>query len=216
MTPDHLERLARENSQTKLDRPTIRKKLFEAKAKGMTDPHACDYAGVSYQAFRNFVNKASVEAESAASRLRAGEKITPEQRRAIDFLERLQKTRAKFVQSHLDNVIEASRKASWPIRFKASAFLLAITDPAYSPRRRQELSGPGGGPVEVADHRQLRVQRLIERAAEHGLTLAETRSALLQAGILESDLPPELRGAGLIEAGEMIEAAGDFTPDSVD
>jgi hypothetical protein len=68
-----------------------------------------------------------------------------------EFSTEVRRAMAESKRTMLDIVRDiATQPDDLKVAFQAAKFRLAISDPRFTERYRQELSGPGGGPIEVS------------------------------------------------------------------
>lgn len=113
---------------SKLTEETIQR-LEQAIRMGATYAAACRYAGIGYSTFREWMN--------AGKRARRG--------RARELVERIERAEAEAQLGWLARIEQAINAGTW----QAAAWKLERRYPEAYGRRRVELSGPEGDPVQV-------------------------------------------------------------------
>lgn len=129
---------------------------------GLAYKHACMFAGVHYSTFNDWKNG---DFPNMPRGLSDAEKAEFRQLKD-DFNDMLMKAEGRGVYRNFQIINQAAANGDW----RASQFLLQARWPEeYGTKNRTELTGPGGGPVQV--------EQLLERAAaEAGLNLADLQA----------------------------------------
>ena len=125
-------------------------RLLEALRAGNYITSACQYAGISESTYHAWMKQAY------------SDDATPTQK---EFLESVTKARS---EAEVRNVMNIQKAATDPRYWTASAWWLERSFPERWGRRSHvtaELSGPAGGPIEVADTRKAVLDFLEQQAA---------------------------------------------------
>lgn len=102
----------------------VKKSFLKAIELGMSITAACDYAGMSPEAFYQYQRKA--ERDEAAGKTSRGSIY-------VKFINDFKKSRAKFKMRHIARITQASDDGSW----QASAWLLERRCPEEFAQRQQ-------------------------------------------------------------------------------
>ena len=113
--------------------------LLQCISAGAPITHACKAAGIAYRTYRDWYN--------------LGEKGDP---RYVDFYERAVKADGEFVTSCVALIHRAANK-----EWTAAAWLLERRYPKDF-GRRQEITGPDGGPLQVTDTGRDKILKLLK------------------------------------------------------
>lgn len=120
--------------------PTVTEKLFEGIKHGLSYSLACARAGVDYSTFRRWIEKGSQQASGEYH----------------DFCDELAAAEADGALVNVLRIKDASKK-DW----RAAAWLLEARHPDEYGRKRIEVTGKDGGPVESA------VEATVQAQVEH-------------------------------------------------
>jgi hypothetical protein len=148
----------------KLGRPTaltpeVHARIVEAVETGATYELAASYGGVSYVTLNNWRNRGQAELDRVANNPRAS--IRKNEQPFVDFFNAIKNAEGKAAMKWLQMIDDAM-----PENWQAAAWKLERRYPDdYG--RRTELTGKGGGPVEVdvSDARDAIQRRLAGLAA---------------------------------------------------
>lgn len=131
---------------TKLDED-VQRRYVEAIAKGMTYEHAAWYAGVSRQTVYSW----RVRAQEERERIEKGAKPRKAEAPFVAFLDEVECALGQALFDWLDTLDMAARDGDYDGTWQAHAWKLERRHPQdYGRHTRTELTGAGGGPVEVA------------------------------------------------------------------
>lgn len=92
-----------------LERPEPRKRFLKAIALGLTIERSCAFAGISYKALQNYLDKAKEDDAQGLKKTKAQQ-----------FVKELEKAKSDFIMRHVIKITEASEQGTW----QASAWLL--------------------------------------------------------------------------------------------
>lgn len=123
--------------------PDVIKRLVEALKAGNYIDHACAYAGISRTAYYDWLRRGQEERE----RIEMGEVPRASEAGFLEIVQQVEEARALAVVRNVQVIQNAAKAGTW----QAAAWWLERTLPGqYGRRVATELSGPGGGPVDVA------------------------------------------------------------------
>lgn len=198
----------------------VRDRLIKAFAAGYSVETACDAAGISRSTFYNWANRAATELDrlsALATPENPNPTPRPEQWPYVDLLDAVSRVRAKRLGEMLEIVDKVARGGTLLSHtrshtaeggfvetrtyagpdWKAAQWWIERAFPSQFGRQVQqhhlEVSGPGGGPIEVTDRTALAslADRLAESFAwqreQAALPAGEGDAAPVDTEIVESD-----------------------------